>query len=177
MKTIRTLCSSLALILTAACGLPTPAPSPTAVSTPYDAYGPFLDSLMREAAVPGLAFEAASLAELFTVGDALRFANDPGARCRYAGEGSLLLQRAVEQRTGRTLNSLAREYIVGPMGMSRSSFQFDTLVRRNYAFGHDEKRTPDKWRLSAPMSSAVGAPDWESSPRTDADTSTTRGTT
>lgn len=255
MNPIRTLLSPIALLLCAACVLPAPATSPVAPATPYDAFGPFLDSLMREASVPGLAFavfddsgirfehvsgrksdtstapidgetafeaasiskplfayivmslerdgvldrdaplstlasplpeigydprsaaltprmllshrsglpnwrarinlEASSIAELFPAGDTLRFVNDPGARYRYSGEGYLLLQRAVEQRTGRALNDLARGYIFGPLGMSRSSFQFDTLVRQNYAFGHDEKRAPDKWRLSAPMASST----------------------
>jgi CubicO group peptidase (beta-lactamase class C family) len=60
----------------------------------------------------------------------------PGERWQYSGEGYYELQRAVETITGKDLTALARERVLGPLGMRRSSYvplpEFDA----NRATGH-----------------------------------------
>ncbi len=52
---------------------------------------------------------AGSYSELFAPDDRLEFVVDPGTEYRYSGEGYVLLQRIVEEMTGRSLNELATE--------------------------------------------------------------------
>lgn len=60
----------------------------------------------------------------------------PGERWQYSGEGYYELQRAVETITEKDLTALARERILGPLDMQRSSYvplpEFDA----NRAAGH-----------------------------------------
>ena len=100
-------------------------------------------------------FDARSLSELFEPDDTLRFVSDPGARYRYSGEGYVLLQRIVEERTGRSLTELARDRVFEPLGMSRSSFLLDADMRTDYALGHDGAGNPDKWELRVPLASST----------------------
>jgi CubicO group peptidase (beta-lactamase class C family) len=53
------------------------------------------------------------------------FIADPGTRFGYSGEGYALLQLVLEERTGRAVSDLAREYVFEPLGMSRSSFLWE----------------------------------------------------
>ncbi len=62
-------------------------------------------------------FAARSYSELFAPGDTLRFVVDPGTEYRYSGEGYVLLQRIVEERTGKGLDELARDRVFEPLGM------------------------------------------------------------
>ena len=98
---------------------------------------------------------AESYSELFAPGDRLEFVDDPGTEYRYSGEGYVLLQRIVEEMTGKSLNELATERVFEPLGMARSSFLLDTEIRRNYSLGHDGEGSPDKWELHVPLSSST----------------------
>ncbi len=100
-------------------------------------------------------FAARSYSELFTPDDTLRFVVDPGTTYRYSGEGYVLLQRIVEEKTGKGLNALASESVFEPLGMNRSSFLFDTEIRRNYARGHNREGRPDKWEIHLPLASST----------------------
>ena len=100
-------------------------------------------------------FDARSYSEMFPPGDTLRFVADPGTEYRYSGEGYVLLQRIVEEKTGKGLDELARERVFDPLGMARSSFLFDADVRRDYALGHDREGSPDKWELHLPLASST----------------------
>ena len=53
----------------------------------------------------------------------LKFLFAPGARYSYSGEGFALLQMVVEEITGRDLESLARQKIFEPLGMTRTSYR------------------------------------------------------
>jgi len=59
----------------------------------------------------------------------------PDSTFSYSGEGFQYLQRAVEKRTGKSLNENARQEVFIPLGMANSSYtwtdKFDTLA----AFG------------------------------------------
>lgn len=54
----------------------------------------------------------------------LAFRGEPGAMWRYSGEGYVLLQRAVERLTDRTLDQLADERVFKPAGMGDSAFSW-----------------------------------------------------
>ncbi|MGB5528102.1 MAG: serine hydrolase [Gemmatimonadota bacterium] len=82
-------------------------------------------------------------------GTPLEFNSDPGERWGYSGEGIVYLQRAVEARTGLTLEEIATREVFEPLGMSDTHYvwiePFDTLA----AIPHDEfgypasRRTPE----------------------------------
>jgi CubicO group peptidase (beta-lactamase class C family) len=102
-----------------------------------------------------MGFTAQSYSELFAPDDTLRFVADPGTEYRYSGEGYVLLQRIVEERTGKGLNELATDRVFGPLGMTRSSFLFDAEIRRDYSLGHDREGSPDKWEIHLPLASST----------------------
>jgi CubicO group peptidase (beta-lactamase class C family) len=63
----------------------------------------------------------------------------PGGRFAYSGEGIYLLQMVIETITGQTLEVLAREKIIQPFGMYRTSFLWQPAFETDYAVGHDRK--------------------------------------
>jgi len=71
-------------------------------------------------------------------GTPLEFNSDPGERWGYSGEGIVYLQRAVEAKTGLTLEELAAREVFEPLGMTETHYawvaSFDTLA----AIPHDE---------------------------------------
>ena len=100
-------------------------------------------------------FAAQSHSELFAPDDTLAFVLDPGTEYLYSGEGYVLLQRIVEELTGKSLVELARERVFEPLGMARSSFLFDAEMRTNYSLGHDGEGVPDKWEIALPLASST----------------------
>lgn len=69
----------------------------------------------------------------------LRIKFEPGSRVSYSGEGLYLLQMIIQEITGRSLESLARQYIFDPCGMPRSSYVWQPEYEQAYAVGHDVK--------------------------------------
>ena len=61
----------------------------------------------------------------------------PGTRYAYSGEGLVLLQLAIETITGRSLETLARDKIFTPLGMTRTSYLWQAAFESDYAVGHD----------------------------------------
>lgn len=61
----------------------------------------------------------------------------------------------MEERTGKSLDELARERVFEPLGMARSSFLFDAEIRANYSLGHDGEGNPDKWEIVLPLASST----------------------
>jgi len=72
-------------------------------------------------------------------GGPLRVRHEPGTRYRYSGEGFLFLQRAMERITGQGYEALARERLLGPLGMERSSHVWREDYLTLAAAGHDEE--------------------------------------
>lgn len=68
----------------------------------------------------------------------LGFLFDPGTRFSYSGEGIQLLQMVIEEMTGRDLESLAREKIFEPLGMSESSYVWQPSYEGVFALPHNE---------------------------------------
>jgi CubicO group peptidase (beta-lactamase class C family) len=61
----------------------------------------------------------------------------PGERYAYSGEGIVLLQLAIEETTGKKLETLAEERVFKPFGMTRTSYLWQPAFESNYAFGYD----------------------------------------
>lgn len=60
----------------------------------------------------------------------------PGSRYAYSGEGLQLLQMVIEVITGKDLETLAKQYVFQPMGMSRTSYVWQPSFAADYASGH-----------------------------------------
>ena len=52
----------------------------------------------------------------------LRIGFEPGTQFRYSGEGYEYARRFVQNRTGASVDSLARQYVFGPLGMRDIAF-------------------------------------------------------
>ncbi len=102
-----------------------------------------------------LNLDATRYSEMFPVGDTLRLRTDPGEAYNYSGEGFVLLQRVVEERTGASLVELMEERVFGPLGMTRSAMIFDAEMRSNHARGHNGEGRPDKWVIGLPLASTT----------------------
>lgn len=68
----------------------------------------------------------------------LSFLFTPGTRHSYSGEGIALLQMVVEEITGRDLETLARQKIFEPLGMTRTSYVWQEAFEADAARPHDE---------------------------------------
>jgi CubicO group peptidase (beta-lactamase class C family) len=72
----------------------------------------------------------------------LEFLADPGERWGYSGEGFVYLQRAVEARTGLSLEEIGLREVFVPLGMESTHYvwieEYDTLA----AIPHDELGFP-----------------------------------
>ncbi|MCL5995431.1 MAG: serine hydrolase [Chloroflexi bacterium] len=81
----------------------------------------------------------------------------PGSRHSYSGEGIALLQMIVEVVTGRDLETLAQEMIFQPLGMTRSSYIWQTQFEANYASPHDEFGRPRGAKIQPAKPDASGS--------------------
>jgi CubicO group peptidase (beta-lactamase class C family) len=102
-----------------------------------------------------LDLDAGEYSEMFAVGDTLRFQRDPGSAYGYSGEGYVLLQRVVEERTGSTLVELMEDRVFGPLGMTRSAMYFNAEMESNHARGHNREGSADKWVIGLPLASTT----------------------
>jgi CubicO group peptidase (beta-lactamase class C family) len=66
----------------------------------------------------------------------------PDSCWNYSGEGYVLLQKTLEQLTSKPFETLAREEVFGPLGMTHSSFIWHSGMEANAASGHDEQGSP-----------------------------------
>lgn len=69
----------------------------------------------------------------------LTFSAPPGARYEYSGEGFEWLRRAVEAKTGRSLESLAKELVFTPAGMRSTSYLYPETAPSRVALRYDER--------------------------------------
>lgn len=67
----------------------------------------------------------------------LTFFFDPGTRYSYSGEGYALLQMVIEEITGRDLETLAREKVFAPLGMTHTSYVWQRAFEGQVAEPHD----------------------------------------
>jgi CubicO group peptidase (beta-lactamase class C family) len=68
----------------------------------------------------------------------LRIQFEPGSRFSYSGEGIGLLQKVVESVTQKDLETIAREKVFTPFGMSHTSYLWREAFATNVAAPHNE---------------------------------------
>lgn len=69
---------------------------------------------------------------------------DPGATFGYSGEGFVLLQKVIEQITGRPLNDFIKERVFTPLGMTSSSYVWIPEYEAQSAAPHSLFGTPGR---------------------------------
>ena len=67
--------------------------------------------------------------------DSLHFSFDPGARFQYSGEGYVLLGKAIEAITGKSLAAALKTLVFDPLEMTRSSFVWESRFADDVAVG------------------------------------------
>ena len=72
----------------------------------------------------------------------LRLKYAPDSCWNYSGEGYVFLQKTLEHLTSKPFETLAREEVFKPLGMTHSSFVWQQEFAANAASGHDERNTP-----------------------------------
>jgi CubicO group peptidase (beta-lactamase class C family) len=71
---------------------------------------------------------------------------EPGAEFKYSARGYYFLQLAVEHLTDKPLQEIAREQVLEPLGMSRSSLIWIDEYETTSARGHDRLGEPRDFR-------------------------------
>lgn len=69
------------------------------------------------------------------------FGSDPG-EFHYSGTGYSLLQKIIERKTGKSLETLAREEVFAPLGMEHSHFVLSDEASLTLARGHNGVGVP-----------------------------------
>jgi CubicO group peptidase (beta-lactamase class C family) len=72
----------------------------------------------------------------------LAFQFRPGTKYGYSGEGFEYLRRAMEQKSGKTLEVLSREYIFDPLHMKDTHYLWEEALQSRFALWHDQKGKP-----------------------------------
>jgi CubicO group peptidase (beta-lactamase class C family) len=80
----------------------------------------------------------------------------PGAKWSYSSEGYVYLQRVMEHISGEPLETFAERTVLGPLGMSSSSFLWRTEYEKRIATGYDRSGTPAaSLRYTLPVASTT----------------------
>lgn len=69
----------------------------------------------------------------------LEFAFKPGERFQYSGEGFYYLQRVLETITGRGFESYMQERVLKPLGMTNSTFVWNSAAEQRMSWGHNSR--------------------------------------
>jgi len=80
---------------------------------------------------------------------------EPGSDWKYSAEGYGYLQLAVEDLTGTSLDRLADERVLGPLGMDRSSLVWRDDLEARMARGHDAFGEPEEIRKRSEPTAAA----------------------
>ena len=82
----------------------------------------------------------------------LSFDSTPGAKWQYSGEGFVLLQRAVEEVTGKPLDKLMIEQVFKPQAMSHSDYIWSSQLEQNMLPGNKANAAPRaRWDFTTPI--------------------------
>ena len=82
----------------------------------------------------------------------LGFDSTPGAKWQYSGEGFVLLQRAVEEVTGKPLDKLMIEQVFKPQAMSHSDYIWSSQLEQNMLPGNKANGAPRaRWDFTTPI--------------------------
>lgn len=84
---------------------------------------------------------------------AVRVDAPPGAKFRYSGGGTTIVQQALIDVDGRPFDAVMRDLVIGPLGLARSTF---AAPAPPLAAGHDYDGTilPDKFRTYPELAAA-----------------------
>ena len=74
----------------------------------------------------------------------LAMAYSPGERFGYSGEGYVYLQKVVEKITGQPINEWMNERVLKPLGMTNSSFVWQSDFNPRVAVPHNEAGEPEQ---------------------------------
>ncbi|MBW4634460.1 MAG: beta-lactamase family protein [Iphinoe sp. HA4291-MV1] len=74
--------------------------------------------------------------------DPLKIEFPPGTKFSYSGEGYLYLQKVVEEITQQPLNEYLHQQILDALGMSSSSFIWQSAYQTTASDGHDRQGKP-----------------------------------
>ena len=72
-------------------------------------------------------------------GGPLRVLHEPGTHFTYSGEGYLYLQTVIEHVTKQPMSVWMQASLLGPLKMTRSSYEWQDAFEANFAGGHDSK--------------------------------------
>jgi CubicO group peptidase (beta-lactamase class C family) len=78
----------------------------------------------------------------WALNDHLRLLYPPGEKWSYSGEAEVYLQRAVEHVTGQPFDALATRTVLGPFGMTHSSYVWRSDYEGSIATGYDANGHP-----------------------------------
>jgi len=67
----------------------------------------------------------------------LKFYHYPGEKFSYSGEGIIYLQKAIEYKMGKPLNEIMNELVFKPLGMTSTSYVWQTNYDQLKAYPHD----------------------------------------
>lgn len=71
---------------------------------------------------------------------------EPGTKYKYSADGYYFLQMAVEQLKGEKLEAIMKEYVLDPLGMTRSSMVWRDAYEETMANGHGSLGAPQDFR-------------------------------
>jgi CubicO group peptidase (beta-lactamase class C family) len=71
---------------------------------------------------------------------------EPGTKYKYSADGYYFLQMAIEQLKGQKLDVLMKEYVLDPLGMTRSAMVWQDAYEKTMANGHGAYGTPEEFR-------------------------------
>ena len=67
----------------------------------------------------------------------LKIKYEPGTHYSYSGEGLCLLQFVIEQKTGKSFESIAQKNVFEPLGMKHASYVWQSEFTQNIVLGHN----------------------------------------
>ncbi|MBC8004167.1 MAG: beta-lactamase family protein [Verrucomicrobia bacterium] len=73
----------------------------------------------------------------FEADQKLRVNFRPGTKYSYSGEGLVYLQVVLEKITGRSLEELMQQKVFNPLGMTMSSYTWQSKFEKDYCLGHN----------------------------------------
>ncbi len=80
---------------------------------------------------------------------------EPGTQYKYSAEGYFFLQKAIERLKGQKLDALMKEYVLDPLGMTRSALVWQDSYEKTMANGHDAFGAPQDFRKYTEAHSAA----------------------
>jgi CubicO group peptidase (beta-lactamase class C family) len=88
-------------------------------------------------------------------GEPLKVFFQPGDRYSYSGEGYVYLQKVLEHLLQQPLEDYLQQNLLGPLGMSNSSYIWNQVENEQLAPGHDEEGQVRKVRLWTEVNAAA----------------------